>query len=101
MWTLIALVDFEIVDGWRQSWISEELHTGTLRQCMECAATLVPKYRGYGLTLDSITKAWDEIFCNNLDSSWLDCKREYFFIKRVEGTQNAVRQTGQRKNSPN
>jgi hypothetical protein len=67
---------------------------------MDYAVTLVPKYPGRGLTLDSITKAWDEIFRENLDSSWLDGHREYFYIERTGWTDNATRQASQRKNSP-
>ena len=90
-WTLTSLVDFEIADGWQKVWFSRELFTGSLRSCMDYAVTIVPIYPGYRLTLESIVKAWDCIFRENLSSCWLDDKREYFLIKRVEGTQNAVR----------
>lgn len=84
VWALKALVEFEFDEENQTVWTCDKLCTGSIRQCMDHAATLVPKYRGWGLTIESIATAWDEIFCQNLAHSWLDRKREYFYVERVD-----------------
>lgn len=84
LWTLTALVEFDIEEEVQTVWRLDELCSGTLRQCMDHAATLVPKYQGWGLTLNSIAEAWDDIFCQNLSYSWLDKKSEYFYVERID-----------------
>lgn len=83
VWALKALVEFDFDEENQTVWRCDELCSGTIRQCMDHAATLVPKYRGWGLSLNSIAEAWDKIFCQNLSREWLDGKREYFFVERV------------------
>lgn len=77
------LVEPELDEENQVVWTCDELCSGSLRQCMDHAASLVPKYRGWGLTLNSIAEAWNDIFCQNLKSAWLDAKRENFFVQRV------------------
>ncbi len=82
VWVLKALVEFHEEN--HTVWLCDELCTGTIRQCMDHAATLVPTYRRLELTLNSIAEAWDKIFRQNLSSEWLDGKRKYFYIERLE-----------------
>lgn len=84
VWVLKVLVEPELNEDNQVVWNCDELARGTIRQCMDRAASLVPKYRGWGLTIESIAKAWDDIFLKNLSSAWVDAKRENFLVHRVE-----------------
>lgn len=84
MWKLIIFDGMDMDKSGRFIHDSSTLRIGTLRQCMDKAASIVPKYHGWGLTLDSICNAWGEIFHQDADGVWLDRKREYFYLSRVK-----------------
>lgn len=93
MWNLVALVEFEFDENHQTVWKDEVLCTGTIRQCMEHALTLVPKYHGWGLGSKWIVEAWENVFRENLDFVWLDRKHEYFYVERVGRENNATGKT--------
>jgi hypothetical protein len=88
VWVLKVLVEPELDEDNQQVWRCHELARGTIRQCMEHAVSLVPKYHGWGLTRQSIAEAWDDIFLKNPSSAWVDSKRENFLVQRVESFEN-------------